>query len=144
MLITRLLHQLELDAGESASLVADYERFAAGLPQSPEDYIHERYHLNLSSEYGGLPIKNPFGKGIRSQETFREIYWRVYVKHETGWEGNPAKLGRATCLAGSDCTSKVCKNGMCQAPMCTDGVQNGDETDVDCGGRACPACSPAR
>src|SRR5437867_3582565 len=63
MLITRLLQQLQLDAGESASLVADYERFAAGLPQSPEDYIHERYHLNLSSEYGGLPIKNPFGKG---------------------------------------------------------------------------------
>jgi hypothetical protein len=63
MLITRLLQQLQLDAGESASLVADYERFAAGLPQSPEDYIRERYHLNLSSEYGGLPIKNPFGKG---------------------------------------------------------------------------------
>jgi hypothetical protein len=46
--------------------------------------------------------KNPFGKGIRAQETFREIYWRVYVKHEAGWEGNPAKLARATCLAGSD------------------------------------------
>ena len=46
--------------------------------------------------------KNPLGKGIRSQETFREIYWRVYVKHEPGWEGNPAKLGRTTCLAGSD------------------------------------------
>ena len=46
--------------------------------------------------------KNPFNKGIRPGETFREIFWRVYVKHETGWEGNPAKLGRATCLAGSD------------------------------------------
>jgi hypothetical protein len=46
--------------------------------------------------------KNPFGKGPRSQETFREIYWRVYVKHEAGWEGNPAKLGRATCLASPD------------------------------------------
>src|SRR5579871_271831 len=46
--------------------------------------------------------KNPFGKGIRPQETFREIYWRVYVRHEPGWQGNPAKLGRATCLAGSD------------------------------------------
>lgn len=46
--------------------------------------------------------KNPFGRGIRSNETFREIYWRVYVKHEAGWEGNPAKLGRATCLAAND------------------------------------------
>src|ERR1051326_2135274 len=48
--------------------------------------------------------KNPFGKGVHLQETFREIYWRVYVKHEAGWEGNPAKLARATCLASADWT----------------------------------------
>ena len=44
---------------------------------------------------GGLQAlfgKNPFGRGIRPDETFREIWWRVYVKHEAGWEGNPAKL----------------------------------------------------
>ena len=46
--------------------------------------------------------KNPFGRGLRRDEAVREIYWRVYVKHEPGWEGNPAKLARATCLAGRD------------------------------------------
>jgi ubiquinone/menaquinone biosynthesis C-methylase UbiE len=46
--------------------------------------------------------RNPLGRGIRQNETFREIYWRVYVKHEAGWQGNPAKLARATCLAGRD------------------------------------------
>lgn len=47
--------------------------------------------------------KNPFaGRGIRPRETFREIYWRVYVKHDEGWQGNPGKLARATCLAGTD------------------------------------------
>jgi hypothetical protein len=46
--------------------------------------------------------KNPFSRGIRTNETFREIYWRVYVKHEFGWKGNPEKLARATCLAGRD------------------------------------------
>jgi hypothetical protein len=54
---------------------------------------------------GGLKVlfgENPFGRGLRQDETFREIYWRVYVKHEPGWEGNPAKLARATCLAGRD------------------------------------------
>ena len=29
---------------------------------------------------------------------------------------------------------------VCQAPTCTDGVKNGDETDVDCGGGACATC----
>jgi len=26
-------------------------------------------------------------------------------------------------------------------PTCTDGKQNGDETDMDCGGATCPACA---
>ncbi|MFO1499490.1 MAG: hypothetical protein U1G07_14025 [Verrucomicrobiota bacterium] len=46
--------------------------------------------------------RNPFGRGVRSDETFQEIFWRVYVKHEAGWQGNPAKLARATCLSGKD------------------------------------------
>jgi hypothetical protein len=29
------------------------------------------------------------------------------------------------------------------APTCTDGIQNGDETGIDCGGATCPACPPA-
>ena len=34
---------------------------------------------------GGLKVlfgRNPLGRGIRREETFNEIYWRVYVKHE--------------------------------------------------------------
>ena len=63
MKIDRVMQQLEIEAGEFRSLIADYEKFAERLPESPEDYIRESYNLNLSSEYGGLPIKNPFGKG---------------------------------------------------------------------------------
>ncbi len=53
------------------------------------------------------------------------------------------------CLIGSDCVSGVCggvanqdggAGAVCQAPSCTDGVQNGTETDVDCGSSGfCPA-----
>jgi hypothetical protein len=28
------------------------------------------------------------------------------------------------------------------APTCTDGIQNGDETGIDCGGSVCPPCPP--
>jgi len=35
---------------------------------------------------------------------------------------------------------RVCTGGICQAPACPDGVVNGDETDIDCGGPACPPC----
>ena len=60
-----------------------------------------------------------------------------------------------TCAQASDCTSQVCSDGTrpsdtvscteggacCQYPSCADGVPNGQETDVDCGG-VCGGCGP--
>jgi hypothetical protein len=31
-------------------------------------------------------------------------------------------------------------NNSCSSPTCADGIQNGDETGVDCGGTICPPC----
>ena len=46
-----------------------------------------------------------------------------------------------SCLIGDDCASKSCVDNagskQCAAPSCSDGIQNGTETDVDCG----PGCS---
>jgi hypothetical protein len=42
--------------------VRDYERFRAGLPEHLEDYVRQHYQIDLSTEYGGHFIKNPFGK----------------------------------------------------------------------------------
>ena len=36
----------------------------------------------------------------RRGERFDEVYWRIYVKHQDGWRGAPAKMSRATSLAG--------------------------------------------
>ena len=43
------------------------------------------------------------------------------------------------CLVAMDCASFVCDLNLhtCSAPACNDGVQNGDETDTDCGGPSC-------
>lgn len=60
-------------------------------------------------QVGAGSLKVAFGRNpaagnraVQPKATFREIYWRIYVKHADGWQGNPAKLARATCLAGSD------------------------------------------
>ncbi|MFT3771770.1 MAG: DNRLRE domain-containing protein [Minicystis sp.] len=42
---------------------------------------------------------------------------------------------------GAVCASGVCVNGTCHAPTCNDGVHNGAETSLDCGGPSCPACA---
>jgi dihydroorotate dehydrogenase len=40
----------------------DYNRFAIeGVPQNFEEYILEKYKIDISSKYGELNIKNPFG-----------------------------------------------------------------------------------
>lgn len=52
------------------------------------------------------------------------------------------KARMQACLAGpraSLLSSNAC-NGGGGGPTCTDGIQNGDETGVDCGGSVCPPC----
>jgi hypothetical protein len=43
-------------------------------------------------------------------------------------------------------TSVDCGGGTCHAcvTQCTDGIKNGAETDIDCGGGTCPACGGAK
>ena len=38
----------EIDSSDRASLVRDYERFRAGLPDDLEDYVREQYQIDLS------------------------------------------------------------------------------------------------
>ena len=57
----------------------------------------------------------------------------------------PSCADGKTCNVGSDCTDGVCDPTAktCSAPSCTDKVQNGGETGVDCGYSIitlCPAC----
>lgn len=41
----------------------DYERFAkSGLPTSLEQYLLDEYDLDVTAEYAGFPIRNPWGK----------------------------------------------------------------------------------
>ena len=52
------------------------------------------------------------------------------------------------CLTNDDCDSGSCQMedgmplGTCAAPNCSDGLQNGDETFVDCGGSCEQGCLP--
>jgi hypothetical protein len=84
------------------------------------------------------------------------------------------KHGKKTCKAGkitpkangTACTGGSCQSGLCVAPSgpvvlppgpvvpppppaeipatCSDGITNGNETDVDCGGPDCPRCADGK
>ena len=56
-----------------------------------------------------------------------------------------AGLARA-CSVDSNCLSNACDaNSLkCVAIQCADHRQDGNETDVDCGGNSCPACATSK
>ena len=49
----------------------------------------------------------------------------------------------ASCATGSECESRVCNAATreCEQASCGDGIANGDELGIDCGGASCVACA---
>jgi hypothetical protein len=77
---------------------------------------------------------------------------KVRNQDETGLDCGGTKAppcgGGQPCNANSDCANEECKEGKCTGPVNpaeptpTDGRKNGDESDVDCGGKStgAPPC----
>lgn len=53
---------------------------------------------NLKFSFGRTPVS----PARYTNQDFEEIYWRIYVMHESGWQGNAHKLTRAIVFAGSN------------------------------------------
>jgi hypothetical protein len=56
----------------------------------------------------------------------------------------PCGIGH-TCTGNNDCENGNCDSGVCvlpppPPPTCVDGLKNGGETDIDCGGPSCAPC----
>jgi hypothetical protein len=54
---------------------------------------------NRKVTFGDFPGSPPV---LKKGRKFDEIYWRIYVKHEHGWEGAPAKMSRATSIVSEN------------------------------------------
>ena len=81
------------------------------------------------TEVGGVKLvfgRNPMdyrNMAVNPTEDYRDVYWRVYVKHQLDWTGNPAKMSRATSFAGSNWSQAMIAhvwggsgNGLCIDP----------------------------
>ncbi|MEM7561898.1 MAG: polysaccharide lyase [Pseudomonadota bacterium] len=51
--------------------------------------------------FGRSPNRYVSRQKIRPNEDFREIYYRMYLKMQEGWQGDPGKLSRATVFSSA-------------------------------------------
>ncbi len=65
---------------------------------------------------------------------------------DCGGEVCPKCANGKTCRSDRDCQTDFCDvDNVCRDPHdCFDGITNGLETDVDCGGQVCPACADGK
>jgi len=57
----------------------------------------------LSKSFGRTPQAYIGRNAAMPDSTFKEVYWRMDVRHQDGWQGGgPAKLSRALCLANAN------------------------------------------
>lgn len=59
---------------------------------------------------------------------------------DCGGECDPCELSQS-CAVNGDCASNFCSGGVCTQTSCEDGIRNGWESDVDCGGKVCTGCA---
>jgi hypothetical protein len=85
---------------------------------------------DLASALQSFPLPSFLGLSLSGIEVSRNgQYYAIFA------DLTPA------CTSGATCPSGVCLDGACQAAACGDGIQNGAETDLDCGGGSCPGCA---
>ncbi len=57
---------------------------------------------NRKLAFGDFPDPDNSINVAQRGRQFNDIYWRIYVKHEYGWQGAPAKMSRATSIVSGN------------------------------------------
>ncbi len=95
------------DFESDAPLVADGRYFEGEMPRVEGEGVGGGAAIEAAwsqGQVGAGGVKLAFGEvpdayfdnGVRPGEHFDEIYYRMMLRSEAGWEGAPAKLSRAT------------------------------------------------
>ena len=57
---------------------------------------------NRKLAFGDFPDPDSSIKVAQRGQQFDDIFWRIYVKHEYGWQGAPKKMSRATSIVSGN------------------------------------------
>jgi hypothetical protein len=97
-------------------------------------YNHAYEELNVLEYISGCQFSCG-ERSIRNLKLINDSTIVYTVNSTTSWLSTCEDASSATKIVGL-----YKSNNIITSPSCNDGVQNGDETGVDCGGSICPAC----
>ncbi|MEM6696821.1 MAG: T9SS type A sorting domain-containing protein [Bacteroidota bacterium] len=108
-------------------------------------YVTDNTGTQATLNWDVVPSANTYTARVRQQGTTR---WREGTSNTNSLVASPLKNGRiyewqvrSNCDGESSDWSPLQNfEAGASEPTCTDGIQNGDEEGVDCGGSNCPAC----
>ncbi len=133
---------------------ASYESVCKGATSwQPKGTVELELGISLGLQAGGrIQVPGSSYAGTSSQDLGTDIgpveLWTKYfelLKKEwdvigLGYCTPPDNGPGAVCEVNTDCRNGLyCSSGKCGTNHCGDGVRNGDETGIDCGG-SCGAC----
>jgi len=100
---------------------------------------------NYTSSFGGTSSACPVVSGVAAlvlgydpsltSDQVKSVLYSTALTNNGMGDSNQYGAGRVNALGAIQSLS-----GGGGGPTCTDGIQNGDETGVDCGGSSCPSC----
>jgi len=134
--------------------MAETSNCTAGTPAPIEyDAARQSYTALVTTPgyfcYEAKDIAGNIAKGSEKVTVLSSDYCRDNAKDyeetdvDCGGAGIcPRCLFGKSCSVNSDCATLFCDKATntCQEPSCSDGLENGYETDVDCGGLDCSKC----
>jgi len=118
-----------------------------------DDFVNDT-PLAGGPNYTGSPCTYPGpnscgGKGRNSANDLPDMFQNYMDYSDDGCmnlftDGQKSRMRALFDVGGARASllSSFACGGTPPAPTCTDGIQNGNETGVDCGGPDCPACPP--
>lgn len=57
---------------------------------------------NRKLAFGDFPDPDSECDVVQRGQQFDDVFWRIYVKHEYGWQGAPVKMSRATSIVSGN------------------------------------------
>lgn len=132
-----------LDRSFEAPKLTEGQTWTLDLSTAGEINYHDDLHPTQEGIWkdfkGQIIVRNWVGACDDKQKNLDE------TDIDCGGYCGPCTLGKQ-CKRITDCATKVCTNNICSSPLpvsCSDGIQNQDETDSDCGG-LCQKCQDGK